>query len=121
MKTLKEEFLQRAKEAGVEGVDPDSNMVKAYAHFDGPGCGDACEPFGATARGENAFLHGQSGYERYRIFGMLEQSFQWWIGKICLRLGLVSGPGAQAPGQKKRNKPQAASCKLQASGLTVTE
>jgi len=37
MKTLKEEFLQRAKEAGVEGVDPDSNMVKAYAHFDGPG------------------------------------------------------------------------------------
>ena len=37
MKTLKEEFLQRAKAAGVEGVDPDSNMVKAYAHFDGPG------------------------------------------------------------------------------------
>ena len=37
MQTLKEEFLQRAKEAGVEGVDPDSNMVKAYAHFDGPG------------------------------------------------------------------------------------
>ena len=37
MKTLKEEFLQRAKEAGGEGVDRDSNMVKAYAHFDGPG------------------------------------------------------------------------------------
>ena len=37
MQTLKEEFLQRAKEAGVEDVDPDSNMVKAYAHFDGPG------------------------------------------------------------------------------------
>ena len=37
MKTLKQEWLDRAKEAGVEGVDPDSNMVKAYAHFDGPG------------------------------------------------------------------------------------
>ena len=37
MQTLKEEFLQRAKEAGVEGVDPDSNMVQAYAHFDGEG------------------------------------------------------------------------------------
>ena len=37
MQTLKEEFLQRAKEAGVEGVAPDSNMVQAYAHFDGEG------------------------------------------------------------------------------------
>jgi len=84
----------------------------------GPGCGDACEPLRAIARGENAFLHGQPWHERYGIFGMLEQSFQWWIGKICLRLGLVSGPGAQAPGQIKKEKIsaklQAASSKLQA-------
>ena len=37
MKTLKEEFLQRAKEANVVDPDPNSNMCKAYAHFDGPG------------------------------------------------------------------------------------
>jgi len=37
MKTLKEEFLQRAKEADVVNPDPNSNMCKAYAHFDGPG------------------------------------------------------------------------------------
>jgi len=37
MKTLKEEFLQRAKEADVVDPDPNSNMCKAYAHFDGPG------------------------------------------------------------------------------------
>jgi len=46
---------------------------------------------------------------------MLEQSFQWWIGKICLRLGLVSGPGAQAPGQINRARgPEAPSFKRQA-------
>ena len=38
MKTLKEEFLQRAKEADVVDPDPNSNMCKAYAHFHGPGC-----------------------------------------------------------------------------------
>ena len=37
MKTLKEEFLQRAKEADVVDPDPNSNMCKAYAHFDGEG------------------------------------------------------------------------------------
>ena len=37
MKTLKEEFLQRAKEADIVDPDPNSNMCKAYAHFDGPG------------------------------------------------------------------------------------
>ena len=37
MKTLKEEFLQRAKEADVVNPDPNSNMCKAYAHFDGEG------------------------------------------------------------------------------------
>ena len=37
MQTLKEEFLQRAKEADVVDPDPNSNMCKAYAHFDGPG------------------------------------------------------------------------------------
>ena len=37
MKTLKQEWLDRAKEAG--GVDPDPNvrMCQAFAHFDGPG------------------------------------------------------------------------------------
>jgi len=37
MKTLKEEFLQRAKEADIVDPDPNSNMCKAYAHFDGEG------------------------------------------------------------------------------------
>ena len=37
MQTLKEEFLQRAKEADIVDPDPNSNMCKAYAHFDGPG------------------------------------------------------------------------------------
>ena len=37
MKTLKQEWLDRAKEAGVKDPDPNSNMCKAYAHFDGPG------------------------------------------------------------------------------------
>ena len=37
MQTLKEEFLQRAKEADIVDPDPNSNMCKAYAHFDGEG------------------------------------------------------------------------------------
>ena len=37
MKTLKEEFLQRAKEAGVKNPDPNVRMCKAFAHFDGEG------------------------------------------------------------------------------------
>jgi hypothetical protein len=54
---------------------------------------------------------------------MLEQSFQRWIGKICLRLGLVSGPGAQAPGQINRARgPEATSYKPQAaSALKKTQ
>jgi len=83
----------------------------------GPGCGDACEPLGAIARGENAFLHDEPGYERYRIFGMLEQSFRWRRSEGRIMELVPSGPGAQAPGQFRmilRYKPQASSGKQQA-------
>ena len=37
MKTLKQEWLDRAKEAGVTDPDPNVRMCQAFAHFDGPG------------------------------------------------------------------------------------
>ena len=94
----------------------------------GPGCGDACEPFGAIARGENAFLHDEPRYERYRIFGMLKPSFQRWIGKIrSMEFKLIPlGSGPQGPGQFRMiikklqatsGKHQAASFKLDRFGL----
>ena len=83
----------------------------------GPGCGNACEPLGAIARGENAFLHDEPGYERYRIFGMLEQSFRWRRSEGCIMELVPSGSGAQAPGQFRMilKKHQAPSTKRQAS------
>ena len=37
MKTLKQEWLDRAKEAGIKDPDPNVRMCQAFAHFDGPG------------------------------------------------------------------------------------
>ena len=37
MKTLKQEWLDRAKEAGVVDPDPNNRMCQAFAHFDGEG------------------------------------------------------------------------------------
>ena len=37
MKTLKQEWLDRAKEAGVKDPDPNVRMCQAFAHFDKPG------------------------------------------------------------------------------------
>ena len=37
MKTLKQEWLDRAKEAGVVDPNPNVRMCQAFAHFDGPG------------------------------------------------------------------------------------
>ena len=37
MKTLKQEWLDRAKKAGVKDPDPNNRMCQAFAHFDGPG------------------------------------------------------------------------------------
>ena len=37
MKTLKQEWLDRAKAAGVKDPDPNVRMCQAFAHFDGPG------------------------------------------------------------------------------------
>ena len=37
MKTLKQEWLDRAKEAGIKDPDPNNRMCQAFAHFDGPG------------------------------------------------------------------------------------
>ena len=37
MKTLKQEWLDRAKEAGVVDPDPNNRMCQAFAHFDKPG------------------------------------------------------------------------------------
>ena len=37
MKTLKQEWLDRAKEAGVKDPDPNNRTCQAFAHFDGPG------------------------------------------------------------------------------------
>ena len=37
MKTLKQEWLDRAKEAGVKDPDPNNRMWQAFAHFDGEG------------------------------------------------------------------------------------
>ena len=37
MKTLKQEWLDRAKEAGVKDPDPNNRTCQAFAHFDGEG------------------------------------------------------------------------------------
>ena len=37
MKTLKQEWLDRAKAAGVADPDPNNRMCQAFAHFDGEG------------------------------------------------------------------------------------
>ena len=37
MKTLKREWLDRAKAAGVTDPDPNVRMCQAFAHFDGEG------------------------------------------------------------------------------------
>jgi hypothetical protein len=37
MKTLKQEWLDRAKEAGIKDPDPNVRMCQAFAHFDKPG------------------------------------------------------------------------------------
>ena len=37
MKTLKQEWLDRAKAAGVKDPDPNNRTCQAFAHFDGPG------------------------------------------------------------------------------------
>ena len=37
MKTLKQEWLDRAKEAGATDPDPNARMCQAFAHFDGEG------------------------------------------------------------------------------------
>ena len=37
MKTLKQEWLDRAKKAGVKDPDPNNRTCQAFAHFDGPG------------------------------------------------------------------------------------
>ena len=37
MKTLKQEWLDRAKEAGIKDPDPNNRMCQAFAHFDGLG------------------------------------------------------------------------------------
>ena len=37
MKTLKQEWLDRAKKAGVTDPDPNNRMCQAFAHFDGEG------------------------------------------------------------------------------------
>ena len=37
MKTLKQEWIDRAKAAGVKDPDPNNRTCQAFAHFDGPG------------------------------------------------------------------------------------
>ena len=37
MKTLKQEWLDRAKETGIKDPDPNNRTCQAFAHFDGPG------------------------------------------------------------------------------------
>ena len=37
MKTLKQEWLDRAKKAGMTDPDPNNRMCQAFAHFDGEG------------------------------------------------------------------------------------
>ena len=37
MKTLKQEWLDRARKAGIKDPDPNVRMCQAFAHFDGPG------------------------------------------------------------------------------------
>ena len=37
MKTLKQEWLDRAKKAGIKDPDPNNRMCQAFAHFDGEG------------------------------------------------------------------------------------
>ena len=37
MKTLKQEWIDRAKKAGIKDPDPNNRMCQAFAHFDGEG------------------------------------------------------------------------------------
>ena len=37
MKTLKQEWLDRAKKARITEQDPNNRTCQAFAHFDGPG------------------------------------------------------------------------------------
>ena len=37
MKTLKQEWLDRAKKAGITDPDPNNRTCQAFAHFDGEG------------------------------------------------------------------------------------
>ena len=37
MKTLKQEWLDRAKKTGIKDPDPNNRMCQAFAHFDGEG------------------------------------------------------------------------------------
>jgi len=37
MKTLKQEWLDRARKAGITDPDPNNRMCQAFAHFDGEG------------------------------------------------------------------------------------
>ena len=37
MKTLKQEWLDRAKKAGITNPDPNNRTCQAFAHFDGEG------------------------------------------------------------------------------------
>ena len=37
MKTLKQEWLDRAKKAGIKDPDPNNRTCQAFAHFDGEG------------------------------------------------------------------------------------
>ena len=37
MKTLKQEWLDRAKAAGIKDPDPNNRTCQAFAHFDGEG------------------------------------------------------------------------------------
>ena len=37
MKTLKQDWLDRAKKAGIKDPDPNNRTCQAFAHFDGEG------------------------------------------------------------------------------------
>ena len=37
MKTLKQEWLDRARKAGIKDPDPNNRTCQAFAHFDGEG------------------------------------------------------------------------------------
>jgi len=50
----------------------------------GPGCGDACEPLGATARGENAFLHDNLGMNDTEYLECLNKATNGGVVKAAL-------------------------------------